>query len=264
VYLCGLAFYVLVFPPGEVTFISRVDGVELIPMIEGLEVRMKARVLKESAAVAIEECIDFLNRLDVPFFNYRGTHVTEVVRIAKYLARETGADYDVVVMAAWFHDVSKPSTEGKGGKELQHDVAAHNHGQESAAFARTYLQKEGVEPDVVERVCDAIEKHIGYTRDEPLTPLEAQVVWESDKLAKLGITCMIFHLINGLRYEPNPNLDDILERMRRSLPGLRKIAASMFTEPGRRVAEARMRNYESFLNLLEQELNLEPGERSHS
>ncbi|MFX1476224.1 MAG: HD domain-containing protein [Promethearchaeota archaeon] len=217
-------------------------------MIDGLEARMKARVLKESAAVAIEEWTDFLNRLDVPFFNYRGTHVIEVVRIAKYLARETGADYDVVVMAAWFHDVAKPSTEGTGGP----------HGQECAAVARTYLLKEGVNPKVVERVCDAIEKHGGYTRDEPLTPLEAQVVWEADKLAKLGITSMIFYLINGLRYEPNPNLDDILERMRNALPGLRKIAASMFTEPGRRTAKARMRNYESFINLLERELNMEP------
>ncbi len=216
-------------------------------MIEGLEARLRARVLQESAAVAIDEWTEFLNRLDVPFFNYRGTHVTEVVRIAKYLARETGADYDVVVMAAWFHDVAKPGTEGTG----------RPHGPECAAVARTYLLKEGVNPEVVERVCDAIEKHVGYTRDAPLTPLEAQVVWESDKLAKLGITSMLFHLINGLRYEPNPNLDDILERMRKGLPGLRKIEASMFTEPGRRIAKARMRSYESFIALLENELKME-------
>lgn len=226
-------------------------------MIEGLEARMKTRVLKESAAMAREEWADFLNRLDVPFFNYRGTHVLEVVRIAKYLAQETGADHDVVVMAAWFHDVSKPSTEGKWGAKLKDDVARHTHGRESADIARKYLLEEGVESEVVERVCDAIEKHMGYARDEPLTPLEAQVVWEADKLAKLGITSMIFHLINGLRYEPNPNLDDILERMRKSLPGMRKIEASMFTEPGRRIAKARMRSYESFIKLLERELKME-------
>ncbi|MFQ5978135.1 MAG: HD domain-containing protein [Candidatus Heimdallarchaeota archaeon] len=216
-------------------------------MIEGLEDRMRARVLQESAFVATEEWIDFLNRLDVPFFNYRGTHVTEVVRIAKYLARETGVDYDVVIMAAWFHDISKPGTIGGGGV----------HGKEDANTAREYLLKEGVDSDVVEKVCDAIEKHLGYTRDEPVSPLEAQIVWESDKLAKLGITSMIFHLINGLRYEPNANMDGILERMRKSLPGLRKIAASMNTEPGRRIANARMRNYESFISLLESELNME-------
>lgn len=217
-------------------------------MIEGLEERMSAIVLQESAAVAIEEWTDFLNRLDVPFFNYRGTHVTEVVRIAKSLARETGADYDVVVMAAWFHDIAKPSTAGGDGED---------HGKNCANTARKYLLKEGVDPEVVERVCDAIEKHMGYTRDEPVFPLEAQIVWESDKLAKLGITSMIFHLINGLRYEPNPNMDGILSRIRKTLPVLREIAASMNTEPGRRIANDRMRNYESFINFLESELNIE-------
>lgn len=216
-------------------------------MIEGLEERISAIVLQESATVAIEEWTDFLNRLDVPFFNYRGTHVTEVVRIAKYLARETGADYDVVVMAAWFHDIAKPSTIGGGD----------DHGKNCANIARKYLLKEGVDPEEVERVCDAIEKHIGYTRDEPVSPLEAQIVWESDKLTKLGITSMIFHLINGLRYEPNPDMDGILERIRKTLPELRKIAASMNTEPGRRIANDRMRNYESFIKLLESELNME-------
>jgi uncharacterized protein len=228
-------------------------------MIEGLEARMKTRVLKESAAVAIEEWTDFLNRLDVPFFNYRGTHVTEVVRIAKHLAKETGADYDVVVMAAWFHDVEKPSTVGRWGAKMKRDEARRTHGQASADIARPYLLEAGVAPDVVERVCDAIEKHVGYTRDEPLTPLEAQVVWEADKLAKLGITSLVFNLINGLRYEPNPNMDDILERARKTYEVYAKdIAASMFTEPGRRIAKARMRNYEAFIQLLESELEMEP------
>ena len=216
-------------------------------MIEGLEERMSALVLQESSAVAIEEWTDFLSRLDVPFFNYRGTHVTEVARIAKYLAGETGADYDVVVMAAWFHDVSKPSTVGGDG----------THHKVGASLAREYLLKEGVDSDVVERVCDAIEKHIGYTLAESVSPLEAQIVWESDKLSKLGITGMMFNLINGLRYEPNPNMNDILERIRRTLPILREIAASMFTEPGRRMAADRMRSYEAFINLLESELNME-------
>ena len=223
-------------------------------MIEGLEERMSAIVLQESAAVAIEEWTDFLNRLDVPFFNYRGTHVTEVVRIAKCLARETGADYDVVVMAAWFHDIAKPSTTGGGEDHEDPKKRAQQHGKDCANIARKYLLKEGVDPEVVENVYDAIEKHIGYTRDEPVSPLEAQIVWESDKLTKLGITSMIFHLINGLRYEPNPNMDGILERIRKTLPILREIAASMNTEPGRRIANDRMRNYESFINLLESEL----------
>ena len=150
-------------------------------------------------------------------------------------------------MAAWFHDVAKPSTVGGDG----------THQKIGADFARDYLLKEGVDPDVVERVCDAIEKHIGYKLAESISPLEVQIVWESDKLSKLGITGMMFNLINGLRYEPNPNMNDVLERIQESLPLLREIAASMYTEPGRGIAADRMRSYEAFINLLERELNME-------
>ncbi|MGY5852720.1 MAG: HD domain-containing protein [Candidatus Thorarchaeota archaeon] len=218
----------------------------MIQMIAGLEEKMRDRVLRESSATAIEEWTDFLNRLDEPFFNYRGTHVVEVVRVAKYLARENGADYDVVVMAAWFHDVSKSSTTGGGAV----------HGKDSANIAREYLLKEGVDSEIVEKVCDAIEKHVGLTLDEPLSPLEAQIVWESDKLVKIGIIGMLFNLINGLRYEPNSNMEGFLERTEEVLPLLRKIAASMNTEVAKRMANDRIHNYELFIKLLESEINL--------
>ena len=216
-------------------------------MIDGIEDRMRSRVLRESAAVAMEEWADFLDRLDVPFFNYRGSHVIEVVRIAKFLARETGADYDVVVMAAWFHDIAKPSTVGGDG----------THHSESAIIACEYLLNEGLEPMFVERVCDAIEKHDGLTQDEVLTPLEAQIVWESDKLSKLGLTGLLFNLFNGLRYEPNCGIKEILEsRIRGSYALVAETAASMKTEPARRLAEEKMRNHDSVIRILEAELRI--------
>jgi putative nucleotidyltransferase with HDIG domain len=216
-------------------------------MIDGIEDKMRSRVLRESAVVAMEEWADFLSRLDVPFFNYRGSHIIEVVRIAKFLARETGADHDVVVMAAWFHDIAKPSTTGGDG----------THHTESAIIAREYLLDEGLEPRFVERVCDAIEKHDGRTQDEALTPLEAQIVWESDKLSKLGLTGLLFNLFNGLRYEPNCEIGAILEnRIRRSYASAAETAASMKTEPACRLAGEKMRNHDSVIKILEAELRI--------
>ncbi len=215
-------------------------------MIVGLEDKMRERVLRESSATALEEWTDFLNRLDEPFFNYRGTHVVEVVRVAKHLARATGADYDVVVMAAWFHDVSKSSTTGGGGV----------HGKDSANIARGFLLKEGIDSEIVERVCDAIEKHVGMTLDEPLSPIEAQIVWEADKLVKLGFVGMLFDLFNGLRYEPNSDMECILKRIQKTLLILRPTAASMNTDIAKGMASDRIRSYEIIIQILESELNL--------
>jgi uncharacterized protein len=216
-------------------------------MIQGLEDKMRDRVLRESEGVAREEWADFLEKLDVPFHNYRGTHVMEVVRVAKHLAKETSADYDVVVMAAWFHDVSKPSTTG----------GDYVHGDESAEIARDFLLKEGLNQNTVERVCDAIRKHMGYTQSEPVEPLEAQIIWEADKLTKLGIICHLQNLMNGLRYEPNLDMDGMLARMKYVMPLMREIVASMSTEPGKRIANDRIRNAELFIEMFESELNLE-------
>ena len=215
-------------------------------MIDSLEEKMKSLVLSESEKAAKVEWTDSLNNFNVPFHNYRGTHVIEVVRIAKYLAKATSADYDVVVMAAWLHDVAKPGTSGQGG----------HHGVNSARIARDFLINEGVAEDAIVRVCDAIQKHVGLTLDEPVEPLEAQIIWDADKLTKLGLTWIIHQIINGLRYEPNQDFDEILELLKKGLPLSRKIAASMNTEPGKVIANYRIRNIELFIDMLEDELSL--------
>jgi uncharacterized protein len=103
-------------------------------------------------------------------------------------------------------------------------------------------------------VCDAIRKHGGYTRKEPLEPLEAQIVWEADKLTKIGLTSIIRHIINGVRYEPNPTMKEILKRVKKWMSSLGEIAACMVTEPAQRMATQRLRNYEEFVESLEKEL----------
>lgn len=219
-----------------------------------LEDKMRQLVERESAAAAIEEWSSSLNGLTVPPFNYRGDHVVQVVNVAKQLAKETSANYDVVVMAAWLHDCAKPTTEGKPTAE-----GFSKHPEKSAMKAREFLLKEGIEEPIVDRVCDAIRKHGGYSLEETLEaiePLEAQIIWEADKLTKLGLTTVIHLIINGVRYEPNNSVQGILKRVQKPMPIWRKIAASMRTEPGKRIAEYRIKNIEDFIDRLEKELYL--------
>jgi uncharacterized protein len=213
-----------------------------------LEVKMRELVLGESAEAAHYEWANFFSGLKIPPWNYRGDHVVEAVEIAKQLAKETSADLEVVVMATWLHDCANMNTAGTPRP------AGVRHGEACARKAREFLIDEGVDEATVNRVCDAIRKHGGYTRDEALEPLEAQIVWEADKLTKIGLTAIIRHTLNGLRYEPNPSMKEILERVQKWTSIMKKIAASMMTHPAKRMAAERLRNREEFLKRFEKEL----------
>lgn len=217
-------------------------------MKPGLEDKMRVLVMGESASAALEEWSQFLSDLEVVPYNYRGDHVAEAVNFAKQLAQETSADLDIVVMATWLHDCANPNT---AGTPLPTGIT---HSEACASKAREFLVGEGIDAPTVKRVCDAIRKHVGYTLENPLEPLEAQIVWEADKLTKVGLTSVIRQIINGVRYEPNPSMKEILQRVQKVMPWMQKIAASMMTEPGKRMATMRLRNSEDFINRLEKEL----------
>jgi uncharacterized protein len=108
---------------------------------------------------------------------YRYEHVRAVVRVALRLAQLTGADPETVEAAAWLHDVSKAHSK--------------QHGIGGAAAARQLLSSTDFPPAKVEAVAGAIEKHVGLTTTEPVEPLEAAIVWDADKLTKLGATIVI-------------------------------------------------------------------------
>ena len=122
-------------------------------------------------------------------FDYRWEHVQAVVRLAVRLATLTGADQEIVEAAAWLHDVAKPDSE--------------KHGQDGAAIARHVLRQTDFPPEKIEAVADAIAKHVGLFTDEPVEPLEAAVVWDADKLSKLGATAVLhfigYKLMRGER-----------------------------------------------------------------
>ncbi|MFX1475176.1 MAG: HD domain-containing protein [Promethearchaeota archaeon] len=217
-------------------------------MKRGLESKIRTLVERESRSQAMDEWSEFFRTMDLPLFNYRFDHVLQVVRIAKYLAEETSANVDVVVMAAWFHDIDRPG--------IDNPPTPLPHGVGGAERAREFLLGEGVDSATVERVCDAIRKHPGYTLKAPLEPLEAQIVWEADKLTKVGLVQTVRSIILSTRYEPNPTMEGILEQVRKALPQLREIVASMHTEPAKRLAKAWIQNIEFFINKLEGELNL--------
>jgi len=176
----------------------------------------------------------------VPSFNYRWEHVTAVVALATKLAALTGSDAEVVEAAAWLHDIRKETKQA--------------HPQEGAKFARDLLPKTDFPKKKIEAVAQAIEQHMGLWREEPLTNLEAQVLWDADKLAKMGLT-MVFHLTGWqLAGEKPATLADII-RHGRDADWMTKTLASFHTKPARRAAKKRFKAYWKLWDKLEKELD---------
>lgn len=159
-------------------------------------------------------------------FEHRWEHVRQVVSLALWLAGETGADREVVEAAAWLHDVRKQEPK---------------HAKAGALAAQVILAETDFPREKIAAVADAISKHEGMVRPAsaaPLTPLEAAVLWDADKLTKIGVQALIFNL--STVHAANHTLD---ERRMDNLAFVKKTlgrtVASMNTAPARALAEAR-------------------------
>jgi uncharacterized protein len=176
-----------------------------------------------------------------PLFNYRWEHVVAVVNLSRQLVPLTGADAEIVEAAAWLHDIAK-------------QTAGQKHPKVGAMYARHFLPETDFPAEKVEAVAYAIEQHMGLWRDEPLPNLEAAVLWDADKLAKIGLTAA-FHWMGGWFAKDNTLTTPDLIRRGRKQDWLPKTVASMHTEPARRAAQKRVEQYYALWDNLEAELN---------
>jgi len=160
-------------------------------------------------------------------FNYRWEHVQAVVRLAIRLAELTGADQDVVEAAAWLHDVAKPHSK--------------DHGRDGAIAARRILAETDFPPHKIEAVADAVKKHVGLFTDEPAEPLEAAVLWDADKLSKLGATAVL-HFIGYKMMAGEGTTTQWLEKLP-NLDWVELTVRSFHTAPARAAGQKRLAAY---------------------
>lgn len=214
-------------------------------MKDGIETRLRMIVERSTRKAAIEEWRDASENQANPLYNYRLDHIEEVVDLAKELASGTEANMEVIVLAAWLHDLAKP---GVGGVPAQH------HGIASAELAEDILANEGISPEIINQVSVVIKKHVGLTLKEPLVPIEAQILWESDKILKLGMIGFIQGLLNGVRLFPGRGLMEISKGLHEFLPLAKDIVKSMETKKGKELANERLRTLNVLIESLDNEL----------
>ena len=105
-------------------------------------------------------------------------HILRVARLAVFLARQSRADEAVVHAAALLHDAGAAATSTETQARAQHHLAA-------AAFARRVLAAKGWPEAKIAAVEEAIRTH-RFRTGQPPTTLEAQVLFDADKLDAIG------------------------------------------------------------------------------
>ena len=93
-------------------------------------------------------------------------HVKRVLATSLRLGRESGADLEVLTLAALLHDIGRPEEDRSEGRRC--------HARAGAEEAAELLRRNGAPPALVRRVCDCVRQH-RYRGDEPPLSLEAKL-----------------------------------------------------------------------------------------
>jgi uncharacterized protein len=192
-------------------------------------------------------------------------HVLRVYRLAERLAEAEGADLAIVRAAALLHDSCGSAPGGPGELRAEHHIT-------SAAFAGQVLHDKGWPPDKIQAVQHCIRTHRFRNHDEVPGSLEAQVLFDADKLDVLGAIgtarTIAYAALDGQPVYAEPS-DRFLQTGNRE-PGephssyheflfkLRNVKERLFTESGRALAEARHAYMVGFYQQLQAEVR---GER---
>lgn len=108
-------------------------------------------------------------------------HFVPVVRYAKRLAKEVGADVEVVEIAAWLHDI---------GSVHGHKDTHHEYGRD---YAQQYLTELGYPQDKINMVKHAIYAHRGSQNIARETK-EAECVADADAMSHIYNVVSLFRL----------------------------------------------------------------------
>lgn len=182
-------------------------------------------------------------------------HVLRVYKVGEYIAREEGAEWDIVRAAILLHDVH--SGESRAG----HDTA-------SAAFAKKVLEAEGWSSEDISAVQHCIRAHRYRNPKERPRTLEAKVLFDADKLDAIGavgvVRAVAYAVEHGQRLFQSPS-QRFLETGQEE-PGephtpaheftfkLQHLADRMYTDTGHRLARQRHDLMVRFFRQLDQEI----------
>ena len=192
-------------------------------------------------------------------------HVLRVYRVAEHLAQAEGADLEVIRAAALLHDSRGSAPGGEGKARAEHHLT-------SAIFAGEVLATKDWPEEKIKAVQHCIRAHRFRGKEDYPETLEAQVIFDADKLDVLGAIgaarTIAYAALDGQpayaepseRFlttgekepgEPHSSYHEFLFK-------LSKVKGRMFTDSGKALAEARHAYLVNFYDQLQAEVR---GER---
>lgn len=173
-------------------------------------------------------------------FNYRAEHVAVVLAIGMEMGKKLKADMDILKAAILLHDIGR-------------SVVKKGHGEVGAQMAVEILRNTNFPEKKINDVKYAIAAHVGWDESVPET-LEACILWDADKLSKLGAT-FILQKSMVLPFKGKNCWDAVLE-LNNWLQTAEYIKNNMKTELGSKMAEERYKTLKMFVTALNEEMSL--------
>lgn len=197
----------------------------------------------------LQEC----EKLPDPSHDY--LHVLRVVKTAEKLARLENANLDVVLPAAYLHDVVLVSK-----SDPRRSIASRLSAEEATVFLRSI----GYPQELIPQIAHAVEAH-SFSANIPAQTLEARVVQDADRLDGLGAIgiarcfCLTGVLNRPFYAEQDPfaeerPLDDKTQSLDHFFTKLFKLKDRLQTDSGRREGKLRTNYVEGFVNQLRNEI----------
>jgi hypothetical protein len=179
---------------------------------------------------------------DAPSFNYRLQHVEQVERDASRLMAANGGDEDIVLASVWIHDRYKPQLGGE------------KHARRAAAWAEQNLAGLGFPAAKVPAVAYAVANHANPPQTIPETAREARILWDADKLGKLGAIFVVYLLYT---FQAHPQVKASFTRVRQVLREWEsygsRLVPDLYFPLSRELGQKRYNIFKAFCDALDEE-----------
>jgi uncharacterized protein len=185
------------------------------------------------------------NHAEKLFAGARGSHDWEhtlrVCRLCQQIGSAEGADMDVLMSAAYLHDIGRCYQDVSNGEVC--------HAEKGAQMARSIVEGLPLSPEQKENILHAVRSHRFRGTRQPETP-EARVLFDADKLDAIGAVgvarAFLFAGEVGARlHNPDMNVEEARPYSiddtgyREFKVKLSKIKDRILTRQGRKLAKAR-------------------------
>ena len=179
-------------------------------------------------------------------------HTRRVVRLCERIGPAESADMDVLLCAAYLHDIGRSRQDATNGRVC--------HARAGADMAAPLVDAQPLSADQRKNIIHCIRAH-RYRDDHPPRSLEAKVLFDADKLDAIGAVgvarAYLFAGEVGARLH-NPDAGATLGEeytaddtgYREYRVKLRHIYDRMMTATGRRIAQSRHRFMEKYFDRL--------------